>query len=78
MIYWLIVGLLAGAIASSVRGRTDFGCLGNLLLGIVGSVVGGFVFSLVGLKAFGLIGELLMSVFGAIIVLAVADRAGRR
>src|SRR5688572_4784267 len=41
----IIVGLIAGALASVlVRGRR-FGFLGSILLGILGAVVGGFIFS---------------------------------
>jgi|SRR5690606_12148616 len=43
----IIVGLIAGALASVlVRGRR-FGFLGSIILGILGAVVGGFLFSLV-------------------------------
>jgi uncharacterized membrane protein YeaQ/YmgE (transglycosylase-associated protein family) len=42
----IIVGLIAGALASVlVRGRR-FGFLGSIILGILGAVVGGFIFSL--------------------------------
>ena len=42
----VIVGLIAGALASVlVRGRR-FGLLGSIILGILGAVVGGFIFSL--------------------------------
>ena len=44
----VIVGLIAGALASVlVRGRR-FGFFGSIILGILGAVVGGFLFSLFG------------------------------
>ena len=48
LIGFLIVGLLAGAIARFVvPGRDRMGCIGTMLLGIAGSYVGGLLGSLV-------------------------------
>ncbi|MPZ72227.1 MAG: GlsB/YeaQ/YmgE family stress response membrane protein [Nitriliruptorales bacterium] len=48
LIGFLIVGLLAGAIARFlVPGRDPMGCIGTMLLGIAGSYVGGFLSSLI-------------------------------
>lgn len=78
IIYWIIVGALAGWFATMYQKRNDFSTLGNILLGIVGAAVGGFIFDLVGLKDVGFLGSLLMATFGAIILLALADRINRR
>lgn len=49
---WLIVGALAGFLASAlIRGR-GYGCLGNTIVGLVGAVIGGFLFSLLGLGGY--------------------------
>lgn len=46
----IIVGLIAGALASIlVRGRR-FGFIGSIILGILGAIVGGFVFSLLNIQ----------------------------
>ncbi len=78
LIYWIIVGALAGWLATKYKKRNDFSTLGNIVLGIVGGAVGGFIFELVGLRDVGFLGSLLMATFGAIIVLAVADSMNRR
>lgn len=68
---WLIVGLLAGAIAGTlVRGR-GYGCLVDVVVGIVGSFVGGILvgFFLPG-TAFGFLGSLVVAVLGAVLLLA--------
>lgn len=72
IIWWLIIGLIAGAIARGVwSGPDDMGTGGTLLLGLAGSFVGGFLVNLFGsgsifrLRTTGLIG----STIGAIIVL---------
>lgn len=73
IIVWLIIGLIAGALARLlVPGRDPMGVLGTLVLGLVGSLVGGFLGNLLfegqlDITAAGLIG----SVIGAIIALLV-------
>jgi uncharacterized membrane protein YeaQ/YmgE (transglycosylase-associated protein family) len=67
IIGWLVVGLLAGALARLlVPGRDPMGLLGTVVLGLAGSLVGGFLADvLFDDEAVGLFG----SVVGAIIVL---------
>jgi uncharacterized membrane protein YeaQ/YmgE (transglycosylase-associated protein family) len=80
IIAWLIVGLLAGAIARAlVPGPDPMGLLGTLLLGLVGSVIGGLIGNLFvsgdqDLTPAGLIGSIL----GAVIALLVYRAATRR
>jgi uncharacterized membrane protein YeaQ/YmgE (transglycosylase-associated protein family) len=73
LIIWLIVGLIAGAIARLlVPGRDPMGWLGTLVLGLVGSLIGGFLgdaFSS-GDQDFSPAG-LIGSVIGAVIALIV-------
>jgi uncharacterized membrane protein YeaQ/YmgE (transglycosylase-associated protein family) len=67
---WLVIGLLAGAIAGVlVRGR-GYGCLVDVVVGIVGSFIGGIVvgFFVPG-TAFGFVGSLIVAVLGAVILL---------
>jgi uncharacterized membrane protein YeaQ/YmgE (transglycosylase-associated protein family) len=40
---WIILGLLAGAIASLLMGRRGAGCISNIILGLIGAAVGGFL-----------------------------------
>ena len=76
IIGWLILGGLAGWIASMITGRNDqMGCLTNIAAGIVGAIVGGWVFSFFGdAEATGLNWiSLLIAVVGAVIVLAIVN-----
>lgn len=79
VVWWLIVGLVAGLIARAlVPGRNQMGLLGTMVLGLVGSLIGGFIGALftAGDEDFspsGLIG----SVVGAIIALLVYRAATR-
>lgn len=67
IIGWLILGLVAGALARLlVPGRDPMGLIGTLLLGLAGSLVGGFLAdALFDDEAIGLFG----SVVGAVLVL---------
>lgn len=68
-IWYLIIGLLAGWIASRiVRGRGS-GLLVNLFVGLIGGIVGGWLVSLIGWVPVGSIGSLLTSIIGAIVLL---------
>jgi uncharacterized membrane protein YeaQ/YmgE (transglycosylase-associated protein family) len=70
---WIVLGLVAGFIASKIVNKQGQGIVLDIILGIVGAVVGGFIFSLFGASAAtGLnLYSLLVAVVGAIIVLFV-------
>jgi uncharacterized membrane protein YeaQ/YmgE (transglycosylase-associated protein family) len=73
ILIWLLIGLVAGAIARFlVPGRDPMGWLGTLFLGLVGSLIGGFLGNLLvegdaDINADGLFG----SIIGAIIALLI-------
>jgi uncharacterized membrane protein YeaQ/YmgE (transglycosylase-associated protein family) len=73
IIAWIVLGLIAGFIASKIVNKTGEGALVDIILGIVGAVVGGFLFNQFG--AAGVTGFNLYSVFvaviGAIVVLVI-------
>ena len=73
LIWFLIIGALAGWIAGELTKGHGFGLLGNIVIGVIGAVIGGFIFGLVGLRAYGLIGDLIMSVIGALVLLFIAS-----
>jgi uncharacterized membrane protein YeaQ/YmgE (transglycosylase-associated protein family) len=80
IIWWLIIGLLAGALARLlVPGRDPMGVLGTLALGLVGSLIGGFLGFLIdeGEGAFSPAG-LIGSIIGAVIALLIYRAAVRR
>ena len=65
IIGWIVLGLVAGFIASMIVNRTGEGMLLDIVLGIVGAVVGGFAFNLIG--QVGLTGFNLWSLFVAVV-----------
>ena len=81
IIGWLILGLIAGFIASKIVNKSGEGLLLDIILGVVGAVVGGFLFSLIGAAPVtGLnIYSMVVAVVGAIVVLVVYHAiVGRR
>jgi len=76
IIGWIILGGLAGWIASMLTGRRDqSGCLTNIVVGIVGAFIGGFIFDFFGGQ--GLTGlsfsSFLVAIVGAVVLLAVVN-----
>ncbi len=81
IIAWLILGLIAGFIASKVVNKSGEGVIVDIILGVVGAVVGGFLFTSFGAAPVtGLnIYSLVVAVIGAIVVLVIYHAiAGRR
>lgn len=68
---WLIVGLIAGVLASMVMGGTGYGLIGDIIIGIVGAFVGGWIFSALGVASplGGLAGTILVAFIGAVVLL---------
>ncbi len=78
---WIVLGLVAGFIASKVVNKTGSGLVLDIVLGVVGALVGGFLFNQFGQA--GVTGlnlySLLVAVIGAVVVLFVYHAiAGRR
>jgi uncharacterized membrane protein YeaQ/YmgE (transglycosylase-associated protein family) len=73
IIAWIILGLIAGFIASKIVNKTGEGFLLDIVLGVVGAIVGGFLFNMIGHTGVtGLnIWSLFVSVIGAVVVLLV-------
>lgn len=73
IVWFLLIGLIAGFLAGKIMKGGGFGLVGNLVVGIVGAVVGGFTFGLLGFNSTGLIGGLLTATAGAVILLFLID-----
>jgi uncharacterized membrane protein YeaQ/YmgE (transglycosylase-associated protein family) len=73
IIGWILLGLIAGFIASKIVNKSGEGFFLDIVLGIVGAIVGGFIFSAFG--ASGVTGfnlySMIVAIVGAIIVLVV-------
>ncbi|MEX2535355.1 MAG: GlsB/YeaQ/YmgE family stress response membrane protein [Trueperaceae bacterium] len=79
---WIILGALAGWIASLIMGTNrEQGCLMDIVVGIVGAFLGGWIFSLFGgqgVTGFNIY-SMLVAVLGAVVLLAIVGLIrGRR
>lgn len=80
IIGWIVLGGLAGWIASMVQ-KTDasMGIFANIVVGIIGAFIGGFVFSLFGadgVNGFNLY-SFLVAIVGALILLGIVKAVKR-
>ena len=79
---WIVVGLVAGAIAKAVhRGEEPGGLLGTFLVGLVGAVAGGLIATAVGIgsiSSFFSLGTWLIAICGALLLLLIYDALSRR
>jgi uncharacterized membrane protein YeaQ/YmgE (transglycosylase-associated protein family) len=69
LIWWIVVGLIAGFLAGKVMKGGGFGVLMDIVVGIAGAILGGFVFGLLGIHAGGLIGSIVVAFVGAVILI---------
>ena len=71
IITWIVVGLIAGSLASFVMRGSGFGIIGNILLGIVGAVVGAWGFRELAVHnpITGLAGTIFVAFVGAVVLL---------
>jgi uncharacterized membrane protein YeaQ/YmgE (transglycosylase-associated protein family) len=78
---WIVLGLIAGAIAKAILpGRQGGGWIVTLILGVVGALLGGFIGSAlfgVGLEEFWSIETWLLAIGGSILVLLIYGLATR-
>jgi uncharacterized membrane protein YeaQ/YmgE (transglycosylase-associated protein family) len=80
IIGWLVLGLIAGFVASKIVNAQGQGIVLDIVLGIVGAFVGGFIFDAIG--GVGITGfnawSLLVAIVGAIIVLVLYHALNER
>jgi uncharacterized membrane protein YeaQ/YmgE (transglycosylase-associated protein family) len=79
-IAWIVLGLIAGFIASKLVNKTGEGMLMDIVLGVVGAVIGGWLFHTFGMP--GVTGfniySLIVAVVGAAVFLIVYHALTRR
>ena len=70
---WIILGLIAGFIASKIVNKSGDGVLVDIGLGVVGAVVGGWLFNTLGMAGVSGLNlySLLVAVLGAVVVLVL-------
>jgi uncharacterized membrane protein YeaQ/YmgE (transglycosylase-associated protein family) len=72
LLLWLVVGLIAGWLASAVVGG-GVGIVGDIVVGVVGAFLGGFIFRALGVGSplHGLAGSIFVAFIGAVVLLLI-------
>ncbi|GAC1651500.1 MAG: hypothetical protein NVS4B3_12310 [Gemmatimonadaceae bacterium] len=70
---WLVVGLVAGVLASYIVGGVGYGLVGDIIVGIVGAFIGGWLFGRMRWRSpfSGLASAIFIAFVGAVILLVV-------
>lgn len=72
ILYWIVVGLIAGWLAGQVMRGGGYGVLMDIILGILGGIVGGWIFGALGVgQGAGMLGSIVVAFIGAVVLVAV-------
>ena len=72
LLWWIVLGLIAGWLAGKLARGRGFGCIGDILLGLIGSVIGGWIFTKLGMvHANTFLFSLAAATVGAVVLVAI-------
>ena len=78
VLWWLLVGLVAGFLASRVMRGGGYGVIGDIVVGLIGAFIGGWLAGLLGIGgSSSLIVSIVIAFVGACILLAILHAVGR-
>lgn len=69
LIWWLVVGLIAGWAAGKIMKGGGYGVIADILLGIVGGFLGGWIAGQLGFARSGMVWSILIAILGAVILI---------
>ena len=78
IIIFLLIGAVAGWLASKLMKGGGSGLIVNIILGIVGGFIGGWLMSLVGIEKGGIVWAIITSVSGACVLIFVVSLFKRK
>ncbi len=80
IVIWVLIGLVAGFLASRVALGHGLGLLGDVVVGILGALIGGFLSSVlrvsIAIAGHPIIGEMIIAFIGATLLLLVVRMFG--
>src|SRR5579859_6236316 len=72
VLWWLVVGLIAGFLASRVMRGGGYGLIGDIVVGLIGAFIGGWLAGFLGFgSSYGLIVTIIIAFIGACILIAI-------
>ena len=73
LLWWILLGLVAGWLAGKLARGRRFGCIGDILIGLIGSVIGGWIFTKLGIvHANTFLFSLAAATVGAVVLVSIA------
>lgn len=77
ILWWLIVGAIAGWLTGEFMKGSGYGLVGNIIVGIIGGLIGGWIFGALGITAGGLIGSIIVAFIGGVVLVAILNAIRR-
>ena len=71
IIWFILIGLVAGWLAGQITKGSGFGIIGDIVLGVLGAVIGGLLFNVLQLPWGGLVGRLIVATIGAVLLIFI-------
>lgn len=72
LLWFLLIGLIAGWLASVITGGSGRGILMDIVIGVIGSYIGGFLFRSLGVASgSGTLGSIIVATIGAIVLVLI-------
>lgn len=71
IIWWIVVGLIAGWAAGRIMKGGGYGMIADIVLGILGGILGGWVIGKLGYGGGGMVWSILVAILGAVILIAL-------
>jgi uncharacterized membrane protein YeaQ/YmgE (transglycosylase-associated protein family) len=71
VIWFILIGLVAGWLAGQITKGSGFGIVGDIVLGVLGAVLGGVLFNVLELPWGGLVGRLIVATIGAVLLIFI-------
>lgn len=78
LVYFLLIGLVAGWLAGLVMKGKGFGLIGNLVFGCIGAFLGRYLLDLLKINTYGKIGSLVAAFIGAVILVWIIGLIKRK
>lgn len=72
LIWWIVVGLIAGWAAGKIMKGGGYGTVMDIVLGIIGAVVGGWLMGMFGIHAAGFLGTIIIAIIGAVFLIWIS------
>ena len=72
LLWFLLIGLIAGWLASVITGGSGRGILMDIVIGVIGSYIGGFLFRSLGVASGSVtLGSIIVATIGAIVLVLI-------